>query len=254
MAVELYNKGGHLNVMFTDLVGEDTEGVQANQFLIVSENHAALIDPGGELTYSRLFMEVSKYVSPKNLDYIFASHQDPDIVASIQRWLHGTDCKVVCPEIWDRFIPHFARGGKTGGRMIPVPDRGMNIQIGKSNIKAIPAHFLHSEGNFQFYDPVSKILFSGDMGANLGNGDYNKPATSLCEVLHSMEGFHRRYMNSNKVCRYWANMVRTLDVEWMVPQHGRPLKGKKVIEEFLQWIERLECGIDLLTQNDYRVP
>ena len=252
MAIELYNKKGHINISFPDLV-EDEASVQSNQFLVANNGHAALIDPGGELTYTRLFMAVSDYVNIKGLDYVFASHQDPDIVASINRWLHGTDCQIVCPEIWDRFIPHFARSGKTDGRIISVPDRGMDIQLGGAIIKAIPAHFMHSEGNFQFYDPTSKVLFSGDMGANLSSGDLNKPFHSVQEAIPHMEGFHKRYMNCNKVCRYWANMVRTLDVEWMGPQHGRSFKGKQAIGEFLNWIERLDCGVDLMTQDDYRV-
>jgi len=253
MAVELYNKKGHINIAFTDLVKGD-EGVQSNQFLVISDHHAALIDPGGELTYNRLFLGVCEYINIKELDYVLASHQDPDIVASINRWLNGTQCQLVCPEVWDRFIPHFARTGKTASRIISIPDKGMNIPLGKNHLKAIPAHFMHSEGNFQFYDPISKILFSGDMGANMGPGNLNKPITNLKEIIPYMEGFHRRYMNCNKVCRYWANMIRSLDVEWIVPQHGRSFKGKQVIEDFLYWIETLECGVDLMTQKDYLVP
>jgi len=52
----------------------------------------------------------------------------------------------------------------------------------------------------------------------------------------------------------WANMVRTLDVEWIVPQHGRSFKGKEVVARFLSWIEELPCGIDLMSQSDYQVP
>jgi len=252
MAVELYNQGGHIIVSFSDLV-EGDEGVQSNQFLVVTDNHAAIIDPGGDLTYTRLHMALSKYINVKDLDYIFASHQDPDIVASINRWLTGTNCKLVCPEVWSRFIPHFSRVGKTTSRIISIPDRGMDVPLGRHHLKAIPAHFLHSEGNFQFYDPISKILFSGDMGANLGPGDYDKPVKSLDEIMPYMEGFHKRYMNGNKVCRYWVKMVRTLDVQWIVPQHGRSFIGKKIVAEFLNWVEQLECGVDLMTQDDYRV-
>ena len=52
----------------------------------------------------------------------------------------------------------------TYDRIIALPDRGQSIALGKCQLKAVPAHFLHSVGNFQIYDPVSKILFSGDMG------------------------------------------------------------------------------------------
>lgn len=252
MPVELYNDGNHICVAFRDLVSG--EAVQANQFLIFDSDHAALVDPGGDLTYSRLFMDISKYMNAKDIDYVIASHQDPDIVASLNKWLVGTNCKVVVPALWERFIPHFTKPGKLGGRVVAVPDEGANLLLGNMQLKAIPAHFLHAEGNFQFYDPKSRILFSGDMGANLCPlEDIDKPAKKIDELMPYMEGFHRRYMNSNRVCQLWANMVRTLDIEMIVPQHGRAMTGKAV-KQFIEWIHGLECGIDLMTQDNYRIP
>ncbi len=251
--MELYNRNGHICLVFRDLV-TGAEAVQANQFLIFDHSHAALIDPGGELTYSRLYMAISEYTNAARLDYIIASHQDPDIVASLNRWLVGTDAKVVVPALWERFIPHFTRPGKIGGRVIPVPDRGMNLQLGSISLKALPAHFLHAEGNFQFYDPKSRILFSGDLGANLcPTEDLDRPVERLAEILPHMDGFHKRYMNGNKACRFWANMVRELDLSMIVPQHGRALQGASV-GEFIDYIENLQCGLDLFTQDNYRVP
>ncbi len=250
--MELYNDGEHLCAVFRHLVEGDA--VQANQFFILDHGVAALIDPGGDLTYNGLFMAMSQYMNVKNLQYIVASHQDPDIVASLNKWMVGTDAKVVVPALWERFIPHFTRSGKTKGRILSIPDQGANLQLGQMQFKAIPAHFLHAEGNFQFYDPVSKILFSGDLGANLPPPEtLDKPVTSLKEVLPYMEGFHRRYMNSNKVCRLWANMIRDLDINIIAPQHGRAFTGK-AIGEFIEWIENLKCGIDLVSQDDYRIP
>ncbi len=251
--MELYNQDGHICLVFRDLV-TGGEAVQANQFLVFDHDHAALIDPGGELTYSRLFMAISEYTNASKLDYIIASHQDPDIVASLNRWLVGTDAKVVVPALWERFIPHFTRPGKIGGRVIAMPDEGMNLELGSIRLKALPAHFLHAEGNFQFYDPVSKILFSGDLGANLcPEKDLDRPVTRLSEVMPYMDGFHKRYMNGNKACRFWANMVRELEIEKIVPQHGRAIEGE-AIPEFIDYIENLQCGLDLFTQDNYRVP
>ena len=49
-------------------------------------------------------------------------------------------------------------------------------------------------------------------------------------------------------------MVRRMDVESIVPQHGCRLEGKKMVNEFLNWIENLPCGVDLMTQDNYRMP
>ncbi|HEY5994281.1 MAG TPA: MBL fold metallo-hydrolase, partial [Gallionellaceae bacterium] len=63
-----------------------------------------------------------------------------------------------------------------------------------------------------------------------------------------------RYMVSNKICRYWVNMVRQHDVEMIVPQHGRSFRGKKAVNQFLDWIETLPCGVDNMTQEHYAMP
>ncbi len=252
MAVELYNDGIHKCIGFFDLSLGDS--VQANQFLVIDGEQSALIDPGGDLIYNDLFMQSYKYLFTKKLEYVIGSHQDPDVISSLDKWLVGSDCKVLIPALWEQFITHFAAPGKLKNRVLGIPDRGMNIKLGNAILKAIPAHFLHSEGNFQFYDPVSKILFSGDMGASLVPNRAEQPVENFETHVHYMEGFHRRYMSCNRVCRYWVNMVRGLDVEWIVPQHGRPFKGKPMIELFLDWVEELKCGTDLVTQDNYKIP
>ena len=256
MAIELFNNGQHLCLMFDDLVDDAANSaVQSNQFLIVDNGQGALLEPGGNMTYNALLAEMSNYFPSKKLRYILASHADPDIIASVNKWMIHSDCKVFISSLWVRFVPHFCGMGNAEGRVEGIPDAGMNIQLGNCYLKAIPAHFMHSEGNFQFYDPVSKILFTGDMAASIvPHHEADTPVTDFKAHIPYMEGFHRRYMVSNKICRYWANMVRQLDVEAIVPQHGRMLKGKPVINEFLNWIENLSCGVDLMTQENYRLP
>jgi flavorubredoxin len=256
MGIELFNDGKHVCLMFSDLIEEGSgEPIQSNQFIIVHDGNGILLDPGGVLTYNELFIGMSKYFPPKHLKYVFASHADPDIIASLPRWLNGSDTALLISRIWSRFVPHFCPQGKTEGRIIPVPDQGTLLPFGNTTFQILPAHFLHSEGNLQFYDPVSRILFSGDMGASMLTARDAAEAVSDFERLRPfMEGFHTRYMVANKVCRYWVNMVRELDPEWIVPQHGAPMKGRAIIKQFLDWVEALSCGIDLVAQENYRVP
>ena len=256
MPVDLYKSSNHRCIAFNDLVrGED--GVQANQFLILNGEHSALIDPGGALLYTPVSLAVGRYVSLKSLSWILASHQDPDVIGSADRWLMYTGATIACSKLWGRFVPHSVphyvdTGGKD--RYLLIPDEGCDIPMGNSVIKALPAHFLHSVGNFQFYDPVSKILFSGDLGVSLGNGALaREPVRSLAAVLPRMEAFHRRYMASNKVLRLWADMVSNLPIDLLVPQHGAPLAGPAVAE-FIAWVRTLACGIDLMGSEHYRVP
>ena len=43
---------------------------------------------------------------------------------------------------------------------------------------ALPAHFLHSVGNFHIYDPIAKILYTGDLGAGARHRILRSPAAS----------------------------------------------------------------------------
>lgn len=256
MATELYNDGSHICLMYSDLVSDHGDvAVQSNQFLVIDHGSGALIDPGGNMTYHALFMNMAKYFPAQNLKTIIASHADPDIIASLNKWLVGTEAQLYISRIWERFVPHFCGVGNTADRIVGIPDAGMPIRVGKTQLLAIPAHFLHSEGNFQFYDPVSRILFSGDLGASLVPGEVAGDAvTDFDAHVPFMEGFHRRYMVANKVCRLWAGMVRELDIEMIVPQHGRPFQGRRMVNRFIDWVEQLQCGIDLMTEKNYRVP
>ena len=57
--IELYRDSRHICLMFTDLVEEDGQAVQANQFLIVDNGTGAIIDPGGNLAFNELFLPVA---------------------------------------------------------------------------------------------------------------------------------------------------------------------------------------------------
>lgn len=256
----IFDDGVHKVIVFSDLVQGD-EGIQSNQFLILNkdngETNGAVIDPGGDLTYTPLTLALLKHTDIRHVRYVIGSHQDPDIIASLPRWLLHTEATIVISKLWERFLPHLNSAFTTGRlqanyleRMIALPDNGAVLKLGESYLFALPAHFLHSEGNFQFYDPISKILFSGDMGASLV-GDPDEAVTDFDAHIPTMKGFHQRYMVSNKVTAFWAKAVRELDVDMIVPQHGKAFVGKEMVNKFLDWIEQLPCGVDLFTQENY---
>ena len=258
MSTVLFRQGTHLCLMFSELTAGDDDGVQSNQFLLVNGDTGAILDPGGNLAYNELYLGMTEHFAPHRLAAILASHADPDIIASLDRWLTATTAPVYISRVWERFAPHFCKPGKTAGRIVGIPDRGAWLRLGTGvsafDLLALPAHFLHAEGNFQFYDPVSRILFSGDLAASMGTGlAAGAVVRELSGHIPRMAGFHRRYMVSNKVMRLWAAMARELDIAMIVPQHGAPLAGP-AIGQFIAWAEQLECGIDLFGPADYRVP
>ncbi len=240
--LKLYSDDNHTIILFHEFGTEAM--VQSNQVVIINNGEAMLLDPGGHKVYAPLFAEISGLVKPSGLKHIFFSHQDPDIIAAANGWLMVTDAVAYLPALWTRFITHFGVDRIAVKRILPIPSEGQKIRVGNVDLLVIPAHFLHSAGNFHVYDPVSKTLFSGDMGASLGM-PYMK-VENFEDHIQYMEAFHKRYMASNRAIQIWLNTIKDLDIENIVPQHGAVMLGKEISQKFLNWISNLKCGVDLL--------
>ncbi len=245
----LFENQDHKNILLEDFTSGQM--VQANQHLIIHEKEAMLLDPGGHKVYSASVDEISSLAPGGGLKHIFFSHQDPDIVAAANGWLMVTDARAYLPAPWIRFVMHFGVDEMVMDRIHPIPDKGMTVDMAGCQLLILPAHFLHSPANFQVYDPVSKILYSGDLGASLGQ-TYTV-VENFGDHVQYMEGFHRRYIASNKVLKLWGAMVRQLEIEHIAPQHGAMLMGKENVERFIDWVEGLTCGVDLV-EAIYKLP
>jgi len=247
--ITLFESEGRRNLMFNDF---STGGmIQANQHLIIRKDESMILDPGGHKIHTRLFAELSSIININKLKYIFFSHQDPDIVAAANAWLMMTDAQAFLPTIWTRFVAHFGVDDLSAKRVNKIPDEGLKISLDGEPLLILPAHYLHSSGNFQIYDPMAKILYSGDMGAS--------PAAPYGIVenfdahIQYMENFHKRYMPSTKAMKMWVNMVRTLDIDILAPQHGAIFKSKDLAKRFIDWADSLTVGADALG-DAYAVP
>ena len=243
----LYSKDAHSFTVFRELTPQGY--VQANQIVIADSGEGLLADPSGRVTFSRLLAEVSIIVPAPKIKYLFFSHQDPDVIGAASSWYTALpNAKIVLPEIWARFVPHvFPPEVSPGNRFLLVPEQGTELELGNCKLKVIPAHFLHSPGNNQIYDPCSKILFSGDLFASFFPDQIGYDfVKDFDEHVKYMEPFHKRYMAGNKAIQAWLNRIKGLEIETIVPQHGAILSGKDVVEKALKWIESLKCGIDLL--------
>ncbi|MBK7861252.1 MAG: MBL fold metallo-hydrolase [Archangiaceae bacterium] len=240
----LFASDTHRNILLPEF-GEGA-AVQANQHLIIDGRAGMILDPGGHKVYAKVLSETMAQLGGGKLEHIFLSHQDPDIVAALNGWLMTTDATAWAPHLWIRFIPHFGLDRLVIDRLKGLPDGGGTLKLGSTELQVLPAHFLHSPGNLQVYDPVSKILYSGDLGASLGQ-DYIE-VSDFAAHEQFMKGFHQRYMASNRAMRRWATMASKLDIEVIAPQHGALFRGKPMVKRFIEWCAALECGSDLIDQ------
>jgi flavorubredoxin len=246
----LFDNGQHQFYLLEDY-GQG-QMVQSNVFLVVDNNKGMLVDPGGHKLFKPLFSDIAQLIGIQNLDYIFLSHQDPDIVAGINGWLMTSNALALISKLWLRFIPHYGLDRYVADRLKGLEDEGGILRLGESDIFIIPAYFMHSPGNFNFYDPVSKILFSGDMFFSFGAPyEFVNPGDDIEKHLKEyVEPYVKRFMGGKQVFKPYAKMLREIDdifgIEIIAPQHGAIIKGHDNVMKVLDWVENLEAGPDII--------
>ena len=214
--------------------------IDTNQYLIRTADRMVILDPGGIELFSSMLSCALDWAPVNEITDLFASHQDPDIISSLGLWDQALPGATLhAPALWEGFIRHFGMENTVYRR---IPDGGDTLDLGGVTLEFIPAHYLHSSGNFHVYDPVLKILFSGDIGASLEPGQPPLFVEDFDAHTHFMSGFHRRWMPSNTAKQHWIDRVRGLQIDYMAPQHGRIFQGDDVAR-FLDWFEALEVGI-----------
>jgi glyoxylase-like metal-dependent hydrolase (beta-lactamase superfamily II) len=137
--------------------------IDTNEYVMDDGATALVTDPGGLEIFPAVFSAVAAELDPSRIDHIFASHQDPDVISSLSLWL-AFKPTVTChlSWLWQSFVPHF---GGLASTFAPIPDEGAELRVGQTRLHALPAHYLHSSGNFHLHDPEARLLFSGDVGA-----------------------------------------------------------------------------------------
>lgn len=251
--ISLFKSAEHSFILLNESEPGEEEGIRSNQYLIIHRGVGVLLDPGGFGVMPSVLTEMMDYLEPSAIKAIMLSHQDPDIVGSLSIWLEITNAPVYVSKIWLRFLPHY--GIQDMSRFIGVPDTGMFCQISPDfPLQLIPAHFLHSEGQINVYDPITQILFTGDIGAAMMPDDEDYEfVDDFSHHLPYVEAFHRRFMNSNKAARCWLETIADLKITMLAPQHG-PIYRGKAVNDFLNWFAELRCGIDLMSKGGHFEP
>lgn len=237
----IYSKGSHRWAAVTRDPERPNYLIDTNEYLIINRDEALLTDPGGIEIFPSVFSAISTEFDPKKIRALFASHQDPDIISSLSLWLDispGIKCYISW--LWESFVPHFGGNNTT---FLSIPDEGMPIHLGDLTLQAIPAHYMHSSGNFNLYDPQAKILFSGDVGAALlPYGEEYLFVDDFDKHVRFMEGFHRRWFGANDAKLDWCERVSQMNIDMLCPQHGAIFQGQNVMR-FINWLADLKVGL-----------
>ncbi|NVJ93660.1 MAG: MBL fold metallo-hydrolase [Methylocystaceae bacterium] len=240
--IKLYEGQFHEWIVFGRDPDKPSKIIDTNQFLIKTKHEAILLDPGGIELFSSMLASVVHFLPVDQITHLFASHQDPDIISSLGLWdktlPHAT---LHAPWIWEGFLRHYGCNNITYSS---IPDEGETLKFDGLELQFIPAHYMHSSGNFCVYDPISKILFSGDIGGGLNSLEDPMFVENFEAHIPQIKTFHQRWMPSERAKDKWLKRVRKLDIKYMCPQHGSIYEGDDV-QKFLNWLDDLEVGTGL---------
>lgn len=243
-AIEIAGSGDHRFMWLGAGDPETEKGIASNQYAIVAGGEALLLDPGGYHSFERVFANVAGLVEPKMITGVFLSHQDPDVVGSLVSWLEVQPAmKIYVSGLWERFLPHFALPSVPD--FVAIPDEGSRVTLSDgAELRFVPAHGLHSPGNFALYDERTRVLFSGDLGAALvPPGEWSMFVGDFEKHCGYMDGFHRRFLASTKALRAFLDQIHGLPIDCVCPQHGSIFRGDDV-RRFFDWLAQLEVGFD----------
>jgi len=238
----IYEDGDHKWYIIARDPAKPDYVIDTNEYLVCADGESIILDPGGIEIFPAVFSAVCEVFDPTEIKTVFASHQDPDIISSLSMWMEANPAlKCYISRLWSPFIPHF---GGTDETFINIPDEGMDIRLGGKLLQTVPAHYLHSSGNFNIYDPKAKILFSGDIGTALVPAEMNTSlfVENFDEHIQYAEGFHSRWMGCEKAKTDWCERVSAMEIDMLCPQHGTIYKGDDV-KRFIEWFNQLPIAV-----------
>jgi eukaryotic-like serine/threonine-protein kinase len=212
-----------------------------------------LIDPGPPQDLESVAAKVGFVIGAlSKVDVIFLNHQDPDVsmnAATIQAV--NPRAHVWCSEDTWR-LAHFY-GLKPQGYSAVEHFRDLRTtMITGHPVIFVPTPYCHFRGAVMYYDPASRVLFSGDLFGGLSaTRDFVADEASW----HGVEIFHQLYMPSREALRRAVAAVRRLDPPPLIiaPQHGGIVCSDR-IPTLLERTERLEVGVDLLATGIEKAP
>jgi flavorubredoxin len=239
----IYENGNHQWIALARDPDRPGYLIDTVEYVITHGNDALLTDPGGSEIFPAVFSGLCEGFDPNRIRVLFASHQDPDIISSLSLWLDfNPDLRCYLSWLWTEFVPHFGGNETT---FLPIPDEGIDIPLGGLTLRALPAHYLHSSGNFHLYDKQAKMLFSGDVGAAMTPpGEDDLFVTDFTKHIKYAKKFHQRWMGSRAAVIDWCERVSRMEIDMLCPQHGAIYQGEDVAR-FIDWFSSLEVGSGL---------
>jgi two-component system C4-dicarboxylate transport sensor histidine kinase DctB len=212
---------------------------QCHPYLIKNGNESILIDPGSMIEFDETVRKVKSIVDLSDIKYIILHHQDPDLAAAvpeIEKLINRDDLLIVTHSRMSLLVKHYLI--KSSYYEI---DKHDNVLITSSGFRLdfLTTPYCHSPGAFVSYEPITKVLFSGDIFGGIEESwDFYADESYFLKAKQ----FHQEYMPSKDIFNYALGKIEKLDIDLIAPQHGSVIE-KKYISSLIKDMKNLDCGL-----------
>jgi len=229
--------------------------LECNSYLRVYRGNGSqlsvLIDPGPSRDLEVIVAKISALIgSVSHVDLMFLNHQDPDLASNSSTLQQlNPRCHLLCSEDTWRLVQFYGLRAHSFSAIEHFRDRRMQLATGHS-VLFVPTAYCHFRGAVVYYDPSTRVLFSGDLFGGLSR---SADLVSRPQDWPDIDIFHQLYMPSNQALRNAIEQIRRLDPQpvLIAPQHGGIIPQQS-IPALLSRIEQLSVGVDLRVEAPER--
>lgn len=243
---------------------DENRGLHCNPYLIIEDDEAVLIDGGNRDDFSTVMLKILRTgLNPAKISRLIYQHYDPDLCGSLPQLesiINNDGLRIISHKENNVFIHYYS--SKTKKLDLHDLENKFDFATGR-RLTFYPTPFCHQPGSFMTYDNKTRTLFSSDL---FGSFDIDwkleleldeaciscidTDACSLnlhkCPIKGIME-FHRRIMPSNKALSFSLDLIESLDIEIVAPQHGSIITNKTDVKAVVRYLRSIEnVGIDYL--------
>ncbi len=239
-------------------------GLHCNPYLIRQGDEAVLIDGGSRDEFSIVMLKILRTgLKPAQIKRLIYHHYDPDLCGSLPQLesiIDSKELRIISHMENNVFIHYYSK--KTPKLDYRVIGSNYTFESGR-RLEFYGTPFSHSPGSFMTYDPRTKTLFSSDLfGSYDSNWQLDLQLIEGCEScgsqrvcpqtgvkcpLYGIDQFHKRIMTSSTALSHALDVIESLDVERIAPQHGSIIKNRQDVQTVIRHLRRIEhVGIDYL--------
>lgn len=239
----LAEEGGHLWLAFRQPAARVSKARAYTFYVVCAGGEAVLIDPGGTGDFAPLLNAVTEKIDLDKIVGIVLTQAGAHTCGSVGMWgeVLGFDTPVYAAEViaseLSRIDPEL--------NFHAIPEKGGEVQLSNgTGLHLIAAPYLPTAASLSLYDPVTRVLYTSDIGTAEGN--WVEDETPFCEkfslVGHSMNAFHQSWFASGTARDDWMARVEPLAIDIIAPRSGPCFRGKNVAH-FMNWLASMDIGV-----------